>query len=201
MRKLSTLFTYAIVIAIGLAGPSAAALSAKDIALAQKVIAQVAKLGDRYPDIELDAPEPLPDASGKFVSPYLADGEVTPWAEKSINAEAGALAGEVAGDKAADTIAKKIPFGGLMRNKTKDIATSAGAATALGGWDEIRAGSDQSFEKMKDLSVFLHVTHGDEPGYDETLAAAMYLYPELKKGYKKSLTSAYKDARKAQKKR
>ena len=173
------------------------AISPKDIALAQKIMRQAAKLAEKYREYDLEAPEPRADAEGKYVSPYTGDGEVTEWAEKSLEAEAGAQAGDMAGNAAADTVAKKIPFGSLLKGKTKDVASSAGAAAAIGGWDFIRETSDISFDDMRDISVYLHVTHGDEPGYDEALAAAMNLYPELKKGYSKALKSAYKDAKKA----
>ena len=51
--------------------------------------------------------------------------------------------------------------------------------------------------RCDDVAVYLHVTHRDDPGFDESLAATMNLYPDLKKGYKKSLNKAYKDAKKA----
>ncbi len=172
------------------------AVSPSDIVLAQKLIHQAAKLAEKYRQYDLVAPTPLPDSSGKYVSPYLADGEVTAWAEKALAAEAGAQAGDMAGDAAANTIAKKIPFGGLLRGKTKEKASAAGAATAIGGWDFIRESSDLSFAEMDEVAVYLHVTHGEDPGYDETLAAAMNIYPELKKGYGKALKKAYKLAKK-----
>lgn len=194
-----TLRTFAVAALFGVIAvtPASLALTPSDIALAQKVMRQAAKLAEKYKTYDLEAPEPRADADGKYVSPYLAEGEVTEWAEKSVHAEAGAQAGDMAGDVAADTMAKKIPFGGLLKGKTKDAASSAGAAAAIGGWDFIRGSSNISFDEMRDMSVYLHVTHGDEPGYDEALAAAMNLYPELKKGYSKSLKSAYKDAKKA----
>ena len=199
--RTSIILRTATFIVMALATIQTNALSPQDIALAQKVIAQAVKMSQKYDDVELIAPTPLPDASGKYISPYLRDGEVTAWATKSVSAEAGAMAGEMAGEKAADKLASKIPFGGLLRNKTKSVASSAGAAAALGGWDSIREASDVSFADMSEMTVYLHVSHGDEPGYDENLAAAMSLYPELKKGYRKALNKAYKDARKEQKKK
>ena len=199
--RISNVLRFATVTLMAAACLHVGALSAKDIALAQKVIAQAIKMSEKYDDVDLVAPEPLADANGKYVSPYTRDGEVTEWAEKSVTAEAGSMAGEMAGEKAADSLAKKIPFGGLMRGKAKDTASAAGAATALGGWDSIREASDMSFDDMSDMAVYLHVSHGDEPGYDQNLAAAMSLYPELKKGYNKAIKKAYKDAKRAQKSR
>lgn len=179
--------------------PPAHAVSPKDIAVAQKLVREAAKLAEKYREYDLVAPEPLPDNSGKYLSPYHADGTMTEWAEKSLHAEAGAQAGEAAGGAAADAVAKKIPFGGLLKNKAKDSAGAAGAAAAVGGWDYIRDSSDVSFDDMQNFSVYLQVTHGDAPGYDQALAATMNLYPELKKGYRKSLNNAYKAAKKAAK--
>ncbi len=197
--KSFTLFRSAILASLAMVVFQASAISPQEIALAQKLIAQAVKMSQKYDEVELVAPEPLADASGKYVSPYNINGEPAEWSTKSISAEAGAMAGEMAGEKAADKLASKVPFGGLLRGKAKSTASSAGAAAALGGWDSIRATSDVSFDSMSDMAVYLHVKHGDEPGYDENLAAAMSLYPEMKKGYNKALKKAYKDAKRAQK--
>ncbi len=53
------------------------ALSPKDIALAQKVMREAAKLAEKYQKYDLEAPEPRADSEGKYVSPYTGDGEVT----------------------------------------------------------------------------------------------------------------------------
>lgn len=179
-----------------LAAPQASALTPQEIALAQKVISEASKLAQKNQSVDLVAPQPLPDNSGKYLSPYTADGEVTDWAKKSLQAEAGAQAGDAAGNAAANAVARKVPFGGLLKSKTKATASAAGAATAMGGWDFIRDSSDISFNEMQKFSVYLQVTHGDDPAYDESLAATMKLYPELKTGYRKALRQAYKQARK-----
>lgn len=197
MRAFNRTVMVCLVMGSFLVAPAGVAVSPQDIALAQKVMREAAKIADKYREYDLEAPEPLPDSSGKYVSPYTADGEVTAWAEKSLEAEAGAQAGDMAGNAAGNAVAKKVPFGSLFKGKTKDVASSAGAATAIGGWEFIRETSDVSFGKMQDIAVYLHVTHRDDPGFDESLAATMNLYPDLKKGYKKSLNKAYKDAKKA----
>ena len=84
--------------------------------------------------IEGDGAKVIENSEGDRTTPsviaYTGDGEVTAWAEKALQAEAGAQAGDMAGNAAADAVAKKIPFGGLLKGKTKDVASSAGAATS-----------------------------------------------------------------------
>ena len=190
--------TTSAVCALLLAG-SALAVSPKDLAYATKVLTQVAKLLDKYPDIELEVPESLPDASGKYVSPYQRDGGMSAWAEKSLSAEAGEAAGEAAGESAGNVVAAKVPFGGFMKGAIKDKSGQAGAVAAVGGWDFIRESSDISYDDVEDYSVYLHATHGMDADYKESLATAFSVYPELKKKYKKSLDKAYKAAKKKKK--
>ena len=53
-----------------------------------------------------------------------------------------------------------------------------------------------SFNKLQDYSVYLHSQFQGLPGYENALAAAMAIYPELEKSHRSSVDRAYKDARK-----
>ena len=151
--------------------------------------------------VELEAPEPRSDSEGQYVLPYAQDGNVTPWAEKALQASVGSAAGKEAGGQAAGMLAKKVPFGGLMGKKVKDTAGAQGAIMAAGGWEFIRETSDQSFDSVDDTAVYMHVTHADSAGYSEALSAAFDIYPDLKKRYGGAIKNAQKAARKAQKKK
>ena len=65
----------------------------QDIAKATKALTKVRKLVDNMkvakPGAVLAIPEPRADTDGKYISPYLADGSLAPWASKGIGAAAG----------------------------------------------------------------------------------------------------------------
>ena len=115
-----------VLIVCGLFGASTtmSAVGVADINTAVRLITQVAKLMQKYDDVEIPAPQPTPDSTG-FVSPYEGldgPGPMTQWAEKSLTAEVGGAAGEAAGDQAGNVIAQKVPFGGLLRGKVKNTS-------------------------------------------------------------------------------
>ena len=116
----------------------------------------------------------MQDASGKFLLPFNHDGEATAWASKALNAKAGAEIGANAGDKGA----------GML------------AVMAIGGWDFIRESSTQSFNSLYDYSVYLHSEFNGMPGYEEALASAMAIYPDLENSHLKSVDRAYAEAKK-----
>lgn len=173
---------------------------------AQAVLGQVEQIVDKYQDvqqlldqgeIELLLAEPRADADGKFVFPFSSDGNITEWAEKAISAQAGAQVGAVAGEKAAGALASKVPFGGLAAGALKGKSKELAAVTAVGGWDFIRESSDLSFDKQDDFSVYMHARFAGQADYENALAAAMAIYPDMEKNHRKAVDKAYKDARKA----
>ena len=91
--------------------PVAQAASPADVAAAARIVAQTSKMIEKYASkgIVIEAPEPRADSDGKYVVPYTADGAVTPWAEKALNAAVGSAAGKEAGNKAAGVLAKSRP--------------------------------------------------------------------------------------------
>jgi hypothetical protein len=166
-----------------------------DIVKAQILIGKVMQIVDKYKattTVELQAPTPVAGNTGKYLLPYKANGEVTAWAEKSFNAQAGKVIGEKAGDAATKAVASKIPFGGvaggLIKKKTKEIA----GVTALGGMDFIKENSDISTESLNDYAVYLHVKHSKDSNYKEVLAAAMSIYPDLEGRMEGAVADAYK---------
>ena len=129
----------------------------------------------------------VPDNSGAFLSPYTSDGVTAEWVNKAINANLGATAGSavggVAGAYAANKALESIPFAGVFGGMLGSGAgKSIGRNTAIeasGGWDFIRATSDQSFRSLTDLASYLRTTYGTEASFNEVMQAASQVYPEL----------------------
>lgn len=158
---------------------------------------------DKDQPIVLEAPEPLKGVTGKYFLPYKADGELTAWAEKGlgVGSRVGAAVGEKAGETAGKALASKIPFGGLAAGALKSKGKEIGAASALGGADAIKAGSELSFNALNDYAVYLFVRHGGDSNYKEVLSVAMALYPDLEGRFQGAIQDAYKaQAAKAAKK-
>ncbi len=188
-----------LLVAALLALPSIAfAIDAGDLVRAQKVLNVVLKVTSKYQAMSVDvpAPTPLTDDSGKYFVPYNAKGEPTEWATKAFNAQAGAAVGAKVGEKAAGALAAKVPFGGLLAGAAKNKGKSLGAFAAVGGPEFVKKTSDFSFKKLDDYIVYLHVTHSSSPGYAQTLATVMSIYPEVEKNYQSSLQRAYQTASK-----
>ncbi|MCB1666435.1 MAG: hypothetical protein KDI28_11680 [Pseudomonadales bacterium] len=174
------------------------------IAKASMILSTVAGLADKYQDVqemlnagtlELDVPEPIEGNEGEFYFPYTESGYLTPWAEKALSAQVGAEVGGRAADSAVSSLASKVPLGGFLAGKAKSKAKETGAVVAIGGWDFIRENTELSFNSLDDLSVYMHSEFNGEADYEQALAAAMAIYPELERGHERAIDKAYKDAR------
>lgn len=172
-----------------------------DIVKAQIVLGKVTQIMDKYREmtVELQAPEPRYDTKGKYLLPYLSDGEPTEWASKALQAQAGKIVGEKVADKAVGALASKVPFGGLAGGFMKKKAKESAAVIALGGKDFIEETSDQSFKSADDYCVFMHVRHGSDPDYKTMLASAIALYPDLENRMPSAIAKAYKTQSKRKK--
>lgn len=171
---------------------------------AQVILGQIGQLADKYKDVqdmlaagtaELDVPEPVAGNSGEFYFPYLQSGYLTPWAEKALSAQIGAEVSGRAADGAINSLASRVPLGGLLASRAKGKAKETGAVIAIGGWDFIRENTDTSFNSLADLSLYMHSEFNGEADYEQALAAAMALYPELERGHERAIDNAYKQAR------
>ena len=175
--------------------------SVADLVKAQAVVSKVVQLLTEYQqyDIQLDAPAPRTNAKGKYVLPYNESGALTEWATKTFNVQAGSFAGEKAGEAAGKAVASKVPFGGLASGLMKK-GKEMGAMAALGGEKFVRSTSSLSFDNLDDYAVYLQVKHGQEPGFNQALAAAMAIYPQLETSYDWAISKAYQQALRARKK-
>lgn len=177
------------------------AVDPADVVRAQKILTTVLKVTSRYQalSVNVPAPQPLTNKSGKYFVPYNAKGELTAWATKAFNAQAGAAVGAKVGEKAGQALAAKVPFGGLLAGAAKNKGKELGALAAVGGPDFVKSSSDYSFAHLDDYIVYLHVTHASSPGYAQALATAISVYPELEKNYTPALQRAYAAAAKKSK--
>lgn len=185
-----------LVAAFATASVSAFALSADDaaeIVRAQKLIAKVLKVVEQYraANITLTAPTPIAGNSGKFLLPYKADGQLTDWAAKIANVAASKIVGEKVGEKATEAVASKIPFGGLAGGLIKKKSKEVTAVAFLGGPEFIKTHSDQSFADLRQYAVYLQARHGGTAGFQQALAAAMALYPDLEGTFEAAVKEAY----------
>lgn len=195
-----------VIIAISFLGMSinTYAIDMASIVKAQVVLGQISLVMDKYSEIqalldagtlELEVAEPVYDNTGKFLLPFDEAGYPTVWAERSLNAAAGAQIAEIASDKAVGALAAKVPFGGLVSGFARRKSKELGAVTAIGGWGFIKENSSLSFDSLRDYSVYMHSEFNGLPGYEEALAASMAIYPALERSHDNSVEKAYKKAK------
>lgn len=177
----------------GLCVSSVSANTAADIARAEKVLRQVLFVAGQYEgkDLVLAAPEPLMNKTGEYCVPYDANGELTPWAAKAVEATAGGIAGEKAGGAAVGALGGAIPGAGLLSPFAKKKGKELGAKTAVGGAEFIKSSSTYSFNSLNDYAVFLHAKFAGKPTYMKALASAIALYPELETTLEPAIKGAY----------
>lgn len=138
--------------------------------------------------------EPAANVSGQYLLAFKKDGTLTPWAGRAIEAAGAAVASSMAADKAGDALASAAPFlslfTGTAKDMTKDAAQSQATLAALGGIQNVRAGSDRSFASASDLSVYLHTKYASHKDYPKALAATLALYPDVKAVYESANKAA-----------
>ena len=169
-----------------------------DVAKAQVIINKINKVVEKYREmtIDLEAPESLEGGKGKFLVPFTDDGDLTEWASKALEAQAGAAVGEKAGSAVGKALGAKVPFGGMMGGSAKKKGKQMGTAVALGGMPFVKETTDRSLNNVDDYIVYLHVVHQGNPDYQSGLASAMALHPEMEGRIDFAIKNAYKKAAK-----
>lgn len=167
--------------------------TAESVTRAAAIVQRLVELNQKYSayDVELPAAAPINGASGKYVLPIDANGALTEWAQKALNAQVGNVAGEQAGSAAGKGLAKVVPGGGLAGGFLKKKGKEAGAMAALGGPDFIKKTSSLSFDNVEAYAVYLHAKLGKNADYSKAVQAAIALYPDLEKTYSASVAAAY----------
>lgn len=92
---MKTLSIIAIAFSILLSSQALQAASVADLAKAQAMIHKINELVEKYREmtIELEAPSSMDNSKGKYLLPFNDDGELTDWANKALEAQAGAAVG------------------------------------------------------------------------------------------------------------
>ena len=189
-RSLRLLAAFALLTASATLGH---ADTAESVARAAAIVQRLVELNQKYSayDVELSAAAPINGSTGKYILPIDANGTLTEWAQKAINAQVGNVAGEQAGAAAGKGLASVVPGGGLAGGFLKKKGQEAGAMAALGGPEFIKKTSSLSFDSVEAYAVYLHSKVGKSADYSKAVQAAIALYPDLEKTYSASVAAAY----------
>jgi hypothetical protein len=126
-------------------------------------------------------PQPMLGNTGKYLCPYTEDGVVAQWVDKAIKARMGGAIGGMVGAEVGKELFKNIPmFGGMFGKAAGDKMGREVAIKMAGGWEFMRANTDQSFENVNDYVVWLRLNYKGTEHYNSVVAAIKELYPELK---------------------
>jgi hypothetical protein len=129
---------------------------------------------------QLVPPTPIESNAGKFMCPYTQDEVLTRWVDKAINAEAASKVGGALGATAGSFALRQIPLvGGIAGNLVGKEIGRAAAVSAAGGDIYIRQTSDQSFDNVDDLVVWLYVKYSASPTYVSAIKATRGIYPQF----------------------
>jgi hypothetical protein len=115
---------------------------------------------------------PIKSSDGIYVSPLKSDGTLAAWAEEGIRTFKWNRDGES-------------PFafrGFLMPTLANQLVAKqiqSDVPDKLGGWQHIRATSDQSFNNIKDFRAYILSYRGSDI-FGPAWGAAVALYPEVK---------------------
>lgn len=191
--------SFGVLVLSGLCATTTVFADAADIVRAEAVLRKVLLISGQYQgkDLVLTAPNPLTDKTGLYFVPYDANGELTPWAAKAVEATVGGMAGEKAGGAAVSALGSAIPGAGLLSPFAKKKGKELGAKTAVGGPEFIKSSSTYSFNSLNDYSVFLHAKFAGKPTYTKALASAISVYPELETTLEPAIKAAYTAAENA----
>lgn len=191
--------SFGVLVFSGLCATTTVFANAADIVRAEAVLRKVLLISGQYQgkDLTLAAPSPLTDKSGLYFAPYDANGELTPWAAKAVEATVGGVAGEKAGGAAVSALGGAIPGAGLLSPFAKKKGKELGAKTAVGGAEFIKSSSTYSFNSLNDYAVFLHAKFAGSPTYTKALASAISVYPELETTLEPAIKAAYTTAENA----
>ena len=149
---------------------------------------------------QLLSPTPRRDALGAYLVPYNTDGTLTEWARRALthHRERRAARNEEARWRGAAIVAGYA----VVREDPSVLATKYRPAQwvdrrrpvalkASGGEAFMRATSDQSFDRLDDLIVYMYV-NGKLPRHREMEVLLRELYPKYRRGKASSLAAAEK---------
>ncbi len=126
-------------------------------------------------------PQPMLGNTGKYLCPFTEDGTVALWVDKAIKARMGGAIGGMVGAEVGKEVFKNIPmFGSMFGKMAGDKIGRETAIKMAGGWEFIKANSDQSFDSVHEYVAWLKANYAGTEHYNDVVAAIKELYPELK---------------------
>lgn len=193
MKHLPALRLLLSLVAGCIAGSNVFAGAIDTAAQAAAIVQRLTELNQQFAayDVDLPAPTPAAGVKGKYLLPIDAEGNLTEWAKKALQAQVGNIAGEQAGAVASKGLASMVPGGGLAGGFMKKKGKETGAMLALGGSEFIKKTSSVSFDSVDAYAVYLHSKVGKSADYSKAVQAAIALYPDLEQGYAASVQAAY----------
>ncbi|MCX5660489.1 MAG: hypothetical protein NTW19_12310 [Planctomycetota bacterium] len=140
---------------------------------------------------EVLLPTPISGNTGKYMSPYKANGTPTPWVDKAILAKLAGNVGKEAGKKGGEMALNQVPIaGGLLGGMAGKETGRQIAVAAAGGWDFINSSSDLSFNSLDDLAVYLYAKHSSDAKYRDAIESTEGIYPDLTDRFEKAIRTA-----------
>lgn len=127
------------------------------------------------------------DNQGEYMSPYTSDGVLAEWVNMGTSANVGGTVGSgvgaAAGSMIADKALESVPFGsligGIIGSQVGEEMGREAGISASGGWENIRATSDRSFDSLTDMARYLGQKYGSEPTFGDAIQVTLQVYPEL----------------------
>ena len=134
----------------------------------------------------------IDDNSGKFMSPYTSDGIVAGWVGKGRSASMGSAVGGALGAYAGRKAMENIPFiGGFLGKRLGNAAGRSIALKAIGGEAFLRESSDQSFNTLNGMALYLVDNYMTHNKFAEVVKLTEKIYPGFQKAYLLALKSRY----------
>lgn len=137
----------------------------------------------------LESPTPMQGSKGKFLNPYLASGNLAPWADRGLHADRDMI--NVPGKVAAGVVGAVDPTG-LASMGLESAVRQDAAVQAAGGIENMKATSETSFDRHEDFAVYLYVNHSRKPEYKSLTRFLAELYPDVAMNYDGDIRKAKK---------
>jgi hypothetical protein len=176
----SSLFGILVLVAMG-----STACSAIEQALVAPVSGELH--GDLPLPSQLNVPVPKGLGEGAVVSPFTRSGELAGWAQAALD---GADPASFLGSVRAQNASWWSTGVEVLTGERETIEVNATTLEDAGGWANVRATSDVTFDRVEDLAVYLYAVHGKDARFLRALKVTQDLNPELAPAYRDAIRDA-----------
>ncbi len=136
---------------------------------------------------QLNVPVPKGVGVGAYASPYTRSGELAIWAQAALDSEEPAgLLGAVRAQNAS-WWATGVE---VLTGERAALDVNAATLENAGGWENVRATSDVTFDDVDDLAVYLYAVHGRDARFLRVLKITQDLNPGLAPAYREAIRRA-----------